>query len=320
VYDEDGEIVALCGVSTDITERKEREQELQTVRERFKRFSHNVQDAFFMLPADYSETEYVNPAVETIYGITPQEAHNDPMAWLRHVHPDDKEKLLADMEAQQNGTIEWPVEQEFRIEHPDRGMRWVRARLDVVTDENDAPMWITGVSTDITERKQAERQLEESKERLKEQNTALESLAQIVTNAERTVDQQITDLLDLGTRYLDLDVGILSEIDDSEYTVRNVVDFAECISSGDVFDLTDTYCSLVYDADGPVSFHSADEGEIKDHPAYEKQGIESYIGVPVFVDDQRYGTLNFSRPESREAAITDAEESFVRIMAQWIGT
>lgn len=320
VYDEDGRVVALCGVSTDITEHKQRERELQVVRERFERFAGNVRDAFFLLPTDYSETEYVNPAVERIYGITPEEAHDDPKTWLRHVHPDDKEELLADMEAQQDGTVKGSIEQEFRIEHPDRGMRWVRARLEVITDENGDPMWVTGVSTDITERKQAEREVEKSKERLSEQNTALESLAQIVTDTERPADQQIIDLLELGTTYLDLDVGILSEIDAQEYTVRNVVGAAESMNPGDTFDLNNTYCSLVYDADGPVSFQSANDGGVKDHPAYKNQGVESYIGVPVFVGGRQHGTLNFSQPVARGKAITDAEESFVRIMAQWIGT
>jgi PAS domain S-box-containing protein len=193
-------------------------------------------------------------------------------------------------------------------------------RKSPVYDEGGRVVALCGVSTDITERKQAEREVEKSKERLTEQNTALESLAQIVTDAERPADQRITDLLDLGTTYLDLDVGILSEIDAPGYTVRNVVDPAESMNPGDTFDLTNTYCSLVYDADGPVSFQSATDGDVKDHPAYEKQGVESYIGVPVFVGGRRYGTLNFSRPRAREKAITDVEESFVRIMARWIGT
>ena len=163
---EDDEIVAVQGTFQDITERKEREQELRMVRERFERFAGNVQDAFFLLPTDYSETKYVNPAVETIYGITPEEAYDDPTAWLRHVHTDDKDELLKNLEAQQDGTVEWPIEQEFRVNHPNRGVRWVQARLDVITNENGDPFRITGVTTDITRRIERKQQLEQQTEEL----------------------------------------------------------------------------------------------------------------------------------------------------------
>jgi PAS domain S-box-containing protein len=170
---EDDEIVAVQGTFQDITERKEREQELQMLRERFERFAGNVQDAFFLLPTDYSETEYANPAVETIYGITPEEVYNDPTALLRHVHPDDKDEVLTHIEAQQDGTAEWPMEQVFRIDHPDRGMRWVQARVDVITDENGDPLRLTGVTTDITDLKEHERELERKQELLEQtQNVA----------------------------------------------------------------------------------------------------------------------------------------------------
>ncbi|WP_199241425.1 PAS domain S-box protein [Halorubrum sp. ARQ200] len=165
---EDDELIAVQGTFQDITERKEREQELRMVRERFERFASNVEDAFFLLPTDYSETEYVNPAVETIYGITPEEAYDDPTAWLRHVHPDDKDELLAEMEAQQDETSDWPREQEFRIDHPDRGVRWVQARLDVITDENGDPSQLAGVSTDITEQIKHEQQLEHKTEEMEQ--------------------------------------------------------------------------------------------------------------------------------------------------------
>jgi len=172
---EDSELIAVQGTFQDITERKEREQELQIVRERFERFASNVEDAFFLLPTDYSETEYANPAVERIYGVTPEEAYDDPTAWLRHVHAEDKDELLADMEAQQDGTTGWPIEQEFRIDHPDRGMRWVQARLDVITDENGDPSQLTGVTTDITEQIEHEQQLEQKTEELEQLATKYES-------------------------------------------------------------------------------------------------------------------------------------------------
>ncbi|WP_103029776.1 PAS domain S-box protein [Salinibacter altiplanensis] len=155
---EDGTPLRMVGTHVDITERKEREQELRTVRRRFEQFAENVQDAFFLLPTDYSDLEYANSAVERIYGVSLETLNEAPMAWLRHVHPDDKDELLADMTRQQHESIDWPVQQEFRIQHPDRGRRWVNSRLDI-TETDGGLSRITGVATDITERKDAEQKL-----------------------------------------------------------------------------------------------------------------------------------------------------------------
>ncbi|WP_435099253.1 PAS domain S-box protein [Halorubrum sp. N11] len=167
VFDDDT-VVAVQGTFQDITERKAREEELRMVRDQFERFAGNVQDAFFLLPVDYSETLYVNPAVKRIYGITPEEAYDDPMAWLRHVHPDDKHELLEQVEAQQSESPEWPIKQEFRVDHPDRGMRWVRASLDVLDDETGSPSRLTGITTDVTEQIEREQQLAAQTEELEQ--------------------------------------------------------------------------------------------------------------------------------------------------------
>lgn len=161
-------VVVVQGTFQDITERKAREEELRMVRDQFERFAGNVQDAFFLLPVDYSETLYVNSAVKRIYGITPEEAYDDPMAWLRHVHPDDKHELLEQVEAQQSESPEWPIKQEFRVDHPDRGMRWVRASLDVLDDETGSPSRLTGITTDITEQIEREQQLAAQTEELEQ--------------------------------------------------------------------------------------------------------------------------------------------------------
>ena len=309
-----GQVTQIVGVARDITEHKEQERQLKRIHRRFETVMETMSAAVFLKDADgqylmmnQACRELLDAGEQDIVGLTDDDLF--PPDTAEQVRTDDRRVF-------ENGEM---IELEETV--PTTAGGTIRlTRKSPVFDEDGEVVALCGVSTDITEHKQAKQQLEENKERVTEQNTALESLAQIITDTERTVEQRITDLLDLGTTYLDLDVGIRSEIDGSEYTVRNVVDPAKGISPGDSFDLTDTYCSLVYDADDPVSFHSATDGGVKDHPAYEKQGLESYIGVPVFVDDQRYGTLNFSRPGSREEAITDAEVSFVRIMAQWIGT
>ncbi|MFB6178114.1 MAG: PAS domain S-box protein, partial [Halorientalis sp.] len=107
----------------------------------------------------HSETFFVNSAVEDLYGITPEEAAADTTNWLEHVHPDDRAQLRESVDEQIQGTIEWPVEQEFRVQHPERGQRWIQSRLDVIRDAEGTPVRIAGVATDITEHKERERDL-----------------------------------------------------------------------------------------------------------------------------------------------------------------
>ncbi|WP_103026928.1 PAS domain S-box protein [Salinibacter altiplanensis] len=167
-----GETPRVHAFVRDITERKEREQELRRVHRRFERFAENVQDALFLVPTDYSEVEYMNPAVERIYGVSADTLRENPEAWLTHVHPDDEERLLADIERQQAETIDWPIQQEFRVQHPERGRLWIESRLEIIEDDTP-PSQIAGVATDITERKEAEQRL----------RLQLDTLRQVATGA-----------------------------------------------------------------------------------------------------------------------------------------
>ncbi|WP_050050530.1 PAS domain-containing protein [Halostagnicola sp. A56] len=158
----------IVGYVRDITEQKEREGELKSLYARFERFGKHVRDALFFVSTDYSETLYANPAVETIYGITPEEAYEDPTSWMRYIHPDDRTEMVEGLEKQQEQALDWPVEQEFRIQHPERGVRWIQSRLEQVTDDEGVPVEIAGVATDITESKAREQTLKRERDKFDE--------------------------------------------------------------------------------------------------------------------------------------------------------
>jgi PAS domain S-box-containing protein len=88
-------------------------------------------------------------------------------------HVDDREKVRQALkDAIENGT---DYQAEFRIVL-DRSLRWVSARGRVQVDENGKPMRLTGVSLDITARKEAEvlaQQQRDELEQLRQQRTAL---------------------------------------------------------------------------------------------------------------------------------------------------
>src|SRR5438128_951718 len=89
-------------------------------------------------------------------------------------HPDDRDKVRqAVKEAIENGR---GYDAEFRIVLADGNVRWIASRGRVQVDAHGKPMRLTGVSLDITSRKEAEvvaQQQRDELEQLRQQRTAL---------------------------------------------------------------------------------------------------------------------------------------------------
>src|SRR5205809_4974732 len=88
-------------------------------------------------------------------------------------HADDRDKVRrAVNEAIQNGK---DYQAEFRVVSPEHGVRWVCARGRVQVDEHGKPIRLTGISLDITDRKEAEvlaKQQRNELKKLRQQRTA----------------------------------------------------------------------------------------------------------------------------------------------------
>ena len=97
------------------------------------------------------------------YGVVYRESlYESPKSFLESVHREDRERLLRAIEEHQER--QWSCE--YRIVRPDGTIRWIHDRGYPILDERGNLRLRTGVSTDITERKKAEKDLLESRERL----------------------------------------------------------------------------------------------------------------------------------------------------------
>lgn len=115
---------------------------------------------------EHSRTLYVSPHIESILGFTPAEWMADPELWLKQVHPDDVTAVLdAVKRAQESST---PVPLEYRSFTRDGRVVWLHDTASVVRDESGAPLFLQGVTVDITERKRIEQQLLEREVQLAE--------------------------------------------------------------------------------------------------------------------------------------------------------
>ena len=81
--------------------------------------------------------------------------------FLRHVHPDDRERVAESMAAGVESSEIW--EAEFRVIWPDESLHWLIARGRVYAHQDGRATRMLGVVMDITERKRSEEALRETK-------------------------------------------------------------------------------------------------------------------------------------------------------------
>ncbi|WP_035984747.1 PAS domain S-box protein [Leptolyngbya sp. KIOST-1] len=154
VFDPQGQVVKLVGVSMDITDRKRAEQALQESEARFRQLAETVQEGFFVYDIGIQQYAYVNPAYWTVRGMSPDSAPAPSTAgWLASIHPDDRDRIEAALERERQGEN---FDQEYRYITPTGELRWLRSKAFPICNEAGQVVRVVGTVENITDRKRAE--------------------------------------------------------------------------------------------------------------------------------------------------------------------
>ncbi|MEP2650438.1 MAG: ATP-binding protein [Paraglaciecola sp.] len=148
--------------------------------------------------------------------------------------------------------------------------------------------------------------------------TTLQELHRITSDSSLDVDSKIQRLLVLGCERFSLPLGIVSHISDSTYTVKYAYTPNGEVKVGDKFDLGATYCTHTLQNEAPLSFSHAGGSKIKTHPCYSAFGLESYIGTPLIVNGNPFGTINFSGPEIKAEGFNSDDLELIVLFSQWV--
>ena len=119
---------------------------------------------------------YISPQVEATLGYTPEEWVADPELFVRIVHPEDRERVLAAV-ARMRDTGE-PLRAEYRLRSRDGREVWILDETVRINDRDGRPLHAQGYMLDITDRKAAEEEARVLEAQLS-QAQKLESIGQL---------------------------------------------------------------------------------------------------------------------------------------------
>ncbi|QLD87029.1 PAS domain S-box protein [Natronomonas halophila] len=146
----------------DITERKEQEAELNEREQRLVMLAESLTEIVWMASPDGEEIVFINSAYEDVWGRETDELHDDAMAFLEGVHPEDRDRVREAFGA----LPEEEYDETFRVVQPDGTVRWVESHGSAVENDQGEVVRIVGTAQDITERRQAQQALRERERQL----------------------------------------------------------------------------------------------------------------------------------------------------------
>ena len=141
---------------------EKQQAKLQESEARYRLMADNSGDVIFILDKDLNYT-YVSPAVKTLRGFTPEEVLQQKLSDV--LMPSSYKKVIEtitqitpDLEKPYTKKFK-PVVLELEMIKKDGGTIWTEVKVSLITDENQMPAGILGVTRDITERRNTTNEL-----------------------------------------------------------------------------------------------------------------------------------------------------------------
>jgi len=153
--------------SRDITDRKEREQEMQSLTERLKLAVDGAGLGIWDWDMTTDEVEYNDQWAEML-GYSPDELGADLNTWEKRVHPDDLDAVQVALDEHIRDDTDL-YETEHRVRTADGDWKWIRDIGRIVERDDDGnPLRAVGIHLDIDERKEHEEELEQARRELRQ--------------------------------------------------------------------------------------------------------------------------------------------------------
>jgi signal transduction histidine kinase/DNA-binding response OmpR family regulator/HPt (histidine-containing phosphotransfer) domain-containing protein len=159
-YHDDGRPKALIAIVRDVSAERRAQHELAESRLRFQEFAAALDDGVFVANLHRTQFHFLSPRVLDIWGVDASELARAPQCFFERVLPEDHEVYHGRFERESRGE---PVDTSFRVQHPTRGIRWLRSHTRAQR-LHDGEWCVYGLITDVTDEREHELELQRARD------------------------------------------------------------------------------------------------------------------------------------------------------------
>lgn len=144
---------------------------------------------------------------------------------------------------------------------------------------------------------------------------ALENLYDIAARSELSLKEKFLAALALGSEHFSMPVGFITRVDGDVCRLEYALGPPGSPTPGAEMPLASTPCEKVWRSARSVGMTDI-AGEDR---CYRDYGLRSYLGAPLFVGGQMYGSLSFASIESRDEDFGPGDLAIAHSFAEWVG-
>jgi PAS domain S-box-containing protein len=325
IRDDDGRPAFWQGVCFDVTERRVAEERVRAAEERHRRLIEHLPVAVYTDAVDDLSTAlYISPQYEDLTGYSPEQRLLDPGLWTRMLHPDDRDRVLAEsIRTNESGD---PFDIEYRIVRADGRVAWLHDHAMLVGGPTGTRIW-QGVLQDVTERRVAQDALARRDAILQATGFAAERFLR--SPSWQTEIVEVLGRLGVASGAGRTTLWANDRGEDGELLVSQLESWS---APGVPSRRDETIISRFPWVEGGfrrwmdlLGSGQIVHGHIGDFPETEHEllardpfGIHALLAIPVFVDDEWWGYLGFDQGDGGRSW-HDAEIEALMVTANTLG-